>query len=153
MHSPREAPYPGSMNTLSSVFGFAMATAAAAAILLTPACGELISSFERSARTPTQEGQAPETAPSDPEKQPIKDALNTLGAAVIDGVLEPVNVATQQLPPEAQALTQAALAALDHALDQALQAILRNDVTDADAAAETVDKLRTVQKSLHETIH
>lgn len=142
------------MNTLSSVLGFAVATAAAAAILLTPGCGELLSSYESSVRTPTQEGQGAETAPgTDPEKAPIRDALNTLGAAVIDGVLEPVNVATQQLPPEAQALTQAALAALDHALDQALQAILRNDVTDAETASLTIDKLRVVQKSLHETIH
>lgn len=143
------------MSTLNTSLGLALSTGAALFVLTAPGCGELISSFEKSARTPTQEGQGAETGAEtgDPNKAPIRDALNTLGAAVIDGVLEPVNVATQQLPPEAQALTQAALAALDHALDQALQAIMRNDVSDADAAAETVDKLRVVQKSLHETIH
>lgn len=145
------------MNTLSSALGLAIATGAAAAILLTPACGEL---FDDSARqlvkVPTQSGQGAaqdDAGAANAEKRPIHDAMNTLGAAVIDGVLEPVNVATQQLPPEAQALAQAALAALDHALDQGLQAIMRNDVQDPNAASMTLDKLRAAHVTLNDAIH
>lgn len=135
------------MNTLSSALGLAIATGAAAAILFTPACGEI---FDDSAR---QIVRVDPGAHPDDGKAPIRDALNTLGAAVIDGVLEPLNMEAQQLPPEAQALTQAALAALDHAMDQALQAIMRNDVGDPNAASMSLDKLRVVQKSLNEAIH
>lgn len=92
-------------------------------------------------------------AAADPN-DPVAQALETLTTAIFDKHQPLVNEAVSSLPPEVQALAQAAYAALEAAVkksqDMALDLL---DEPGAVKAQNAVTDLASIKAILHETIH
>lgn len=94
------------------------------------------------------------TAPAQDPNDPVGKAVNTLTTALFDKEQPAVNAAVAQLPPEAQALAQAAYVALEEAVKRAGAAGVNALTDEARLATQNVTAdLASVTNILHDTIH
>jgi len=85
---------------------------------------------------------------------PVSKAVDTLATALFDQGQPAVNAAVAQLPPEVQALAQAAYVALEEAVKRAADAGVDALTDQAALAAQNArDDLASVANILHDTIH